>query len=206
MPEATTVEFFFSPGSRYCYLAASQVPSIEAETGCNVIWRPLNGVDLRARRGRDPFAGEPLSGQYEWNYRRRDAEMWAEYYGIRFREPPTHEFDFGLLARAATAAKRLGAEADYGWRLCSAVYGSDIWPVDELVCLRIAEECGLRRHPFAKMLKDDETRVLLENTADEAHGRGAFGVPTFFFGERMYWGNDRIVLLKHALATSAASA
>src|SRR5215470_15595475 len=94
-----TVDFFFSPGSRYSYLAASQIPSIEAEHGCRVDWRPVNGPDIRALRGRDPFSGEPLSGQYEWSYRQRDAEAWADYYGIRFREPPTHEFDFKLLAR-----------------------------------------------------------------------------------------------------------
>ena len=29
--------------------------------------------------------------------------------------------------------------------------------------------------------------------------RGAFGVPTFFLGARMFWGNDRLILLEHAL-------
>ena len=169
-----TVDFFFSPGSRYSYLAASQVPALTARTAATIDWRPVNGPDIRALRGRDPFQGPPLSGQYDWTYRRRDAEMWAEFYGIRFREPPTHDFDFKLLARAAMAAKHMGAAADYGWRLCSAVYGSDIWPIDEAVCARIAEEAGLRRHPFV-------------------------------FEGRMFWGNDRIVLLEHALGEAFAA-
>jgi len=106
---AEAVEFFFSPGSRYCYLAASQIPALEAETGCRVDWRPVDGHALRALRGRDPFLGEPPSGQYDWTYRRTDAEAWADYYGIPFREPPDHDLDFDLLVRAATVAKRLGA-------------------------------------------------------------------------------------------------
>jgi 2-hydroxychromene-2-carboxylate isomerase len=97
MRDEATVEFFFSPGSRYSYLAASQMPSLERETGCRVDWRPVNGSDIRSLRGRDPFAGDPASGQYEWSYRRADAERWASYYSIPFREPPTHHFDSRLL-------------------------------------------------------------------------------------------------------------
>jgi 2-hydroxychromene-2-carboxylate isomerase len=199
------VEFFFSPGSRYSYLAASQIAAIESETGCAVEWRPVNGIDIRALRGRDPFASEPVSGQYEWSYRRRDAELWAEFYGIPFREPPSRDLDFALLARAATAAKRLGAAASFGWRLCSAVYASDVWPIDGVHCVKLAEECGLAPDAFAAALDAPDTPRELSAMAEEAHRRGAFGVPTFFFGDRMFWGNDRITLLKHSLTKNPPS-
>jgi len=195
----TTIEFFFSPGSRYCYLAASQMPGLERDVGCRVVWRPVHGPALRARRGRDPFAGEPISGQYDWTYRRVDAERWAALYGITYRDPPTPHFDFELLARAATAGARLGMAAEYGWRLCAAVYGSARWPIDEAACVEIAEEIGMPRADFVAALGDPETGHALAAAADEAHRRGAFGVPTFFLGERMFWGNDRLVLLRAAL-------
>jgi 2-hydroxychromene-2-carboxylate isomerase len=95
------------------------MPALESATGCLVDWRPVHGPDIRALRGHDPFVGVPVSGQYDWAYRRRDAERWADHYGIPFREPPTHDFDMKLLTRAALAAKRLGAPAVYGWRICS---------------------------------------------------------------------------------------
>ena len=196
----STVDFFFSPGSRYSYLAASQIPALEVETNCTVEWRPVNGTDIRALRGRDPFVGEPVSGQYDWAYRQRDAERWAAHYGIRFREPPVHRFDFGVLVRAATAAKQLGFVAEYGWRLCCAVYGSDLWPNDRSVCVRIAGELGLDTAKFSDLLDHSETERISGETAQEAFRRGAFGVPTFFLGDEMFWGNDRLVLLKHALA------
>jgi hypothetical protein len=87
MEASQRVEFFFSPGSRYSYLAASQMALLEEETGCTVDWRPVNGGDIRKLRRRDPFEGEPVSGQYDWSYRERDARFWADYYGIRLREP-----------------------------------------------------------------------------------------------------------------------
>jgi 2-hydroxychromene-2-carboxylate isomerase len=201
---ARVVDFFFSPASRYSYLAASQMAALEADTGCRVEWRPVDGVEIRALRGRDPFAGVAVSGQYEWAYRRRDAERWAGHYAIPFREPPDREFDFRLLASAATVAKRLGRAADYGWRLCSAVYGVGEWPLDEAVCLRIAKELGLEPTSFAAMLRERETSRQLTEAAREAHARGAFGVPTFFLGDEMFWGNDRIAILRDALVPGNA--
>jgi 2-hydroxychromene-2-carboxylate isomerase len=194
------VEFFFSPGSRYSYLAASQIPALEADTGCTVDWRPVHGPDIRALRGRDPFVGEPVSGQYDWSYRRRDAELWADHYGIPFRDPPGRDFDLKLLVRAATAARRLDAVASYSWRLSSAVFGTGAWPLDEPLCLEIAEEVGLPIGTFSAMLSHSKTERQLTATAKEAHARGAFGVPTFFLGDEMFWGNDRIVILRHVLA------
>jgi 2-hydroxychromene-2-carboxylate isomerase len=199
VPGRALVEFFFAPGSRYSYLAASQMTGLEREFECVVDWRPVHGPAVRALRGADPFAGAPVSGQYEWPYRRRDAERWANHYGIRFREPPSHDIDFELLARAATAAKRLDCAAAYGWAITSAVYGSDAWPLDERVCLDVAVTVGLDALRFETMLRDPATQAALDATADEAHRRGVFGVPTFLVAGELFWGNDRLVLLRDHL-------
>lgn len=203
MPQ--TVEFFFSPSSRYSYLAASRMGALESETGCAVEWRPVSGGDIRKLRGRDPFAGDPVSGQYDWAYRERDARLWADYYGIPFREPPTHHFDFHLIALAATAAKRLGSAAEYGWRISTTVYGSDIWPIDEAVCCDLARAIGLDADAFRATFRDPETERNLAASAQEAFARGAFGIPTFFVGDLMIWGNDHLPILKHVLKNRSSA-
>jgi 2-hydroxychromene-2-carboxylate isomerase len=192
------VSFYFSPGSRYSYLAASQISVLEVETGCRVDWLPVHGGDIRAKRGRDPFVGEPVSGQYEQAYRHRDASSWARFYGIPFREPPA-DIDFRLLVRAAESARQLGSVAAYGWELARTVYGSDEWPIDESVCVRVAERLERPIGEFRELLHSPEIERSITATAEAAHARGAFGVPTFFFGDQMFWGNDRIPLLRHAL-------
>ena len=50
-----------------------------------------------------------------------------------------------------------------------------------------------------RLLDDPSPPELLSRTAREAHERGVFGVPSFFFEGQMYWGNDRLVLLEHAI-------
>lgn len=197
-----TVEFFYGPGSRYSYLAATQLPAIEEETGCRFRWRPLFSGDLMALRGASPFQATPSSGQYEWSYRQRDALEWAALYGVPFCEPP-EELREGSLARglalACTAAARLGRVENYSRRLFRAVFADENSSFDEAGLSALAHEVGLDGERFRRTLHEPATRDELDGTTTEAHRRGAFGVPTFFVGEWMCWGNDRLVLLRRRL-------
>src|SRR5204862_616806 len=166
------VDFYYSIGSRYSYLASTQITKLEGETGCRVLWHPVNGPDIRALRGRDPFAGEPLSGQYEWSYRRYDAKCWADYYGVPFREPTSPHFDFRLLVKAATAAKQLGAVVPYSHALFRAAWVEGVWPLDEVVCHQAAVSVGLALREFSEPFVDPATDEALRNTAAAAPPRG----------------------------------
>jgi 2-hydroxychromene-2-carboxylate isomerase len=199
---ATEVEFFFSPASRYSYLAATQIRALERDTGCNVVWRPVHGPDIRALRGHDPFQGPAISGQYDLAYRKTDAEAWAAYYGVPFVEPREFYFEHRLFARAAAAGVILGAGTDFQLALTAAIYARGRWPLDEAFLLEFVGERRLDPGTLRAALDSPEVAALLESNAREAFERGAFGVPTFFVGSHMYWGNDRIVLVRHELMAS----
>lgn len=194
-----TVEFFYGLGSRYSYLASTQIEALQRDTGCGVVWRPISSVDLMALRGRSPFAGEPLSGQYDWAYRRRDAEAWAEYYGVPYVEPAPFVTDPRVFATACHAAGRLGALEIYSRRLFGSIFAAHA-TVGREHCVRLAEEIGLDRMRFSELLDHPSVADELRATTEEANRRGAFGVPTFFVGDFMVWGNDRLPLLRHHLS------
>ena len=201
---STQVDFFFSPGSRYSYLASTQIASLEIDTGCSVVWRPVNGPDIRELRGRDPFAGPALSGQYEHDYRKTDAAAWAAMYGVPFKEPREFHFDFRLLVRGAVAGQMLGAGADFLLSIGTAVYGTGRWPLDQDLLVELAVEHGLDANRFVDELSSEEVAETVAQTACDAFEQGAFGVPTFFVGGRMFWGNDRLALVRHALIAHPA--
>jgi 2-hydroxychromene-2-carboxylate isomerase len=196
---APAVEFFYGLGSRYSYLASTQLDRLVAETGCRVRWRPLFSGDLFGARGRDPFAGEPASGQYDWAYRRRDAERWAAYYDVPYREPEDVAFDPRRLALACTAAARLGAVEPFSRCLFRALFVEGTSPLDDDFCAALAERVGLDQVAFRSTLKHPETAAQLAATVEEALARGVFGVPSFVLGDEIYFGNDRLVLLRHTL-------
>jgi 2-hydroxychromene-2-carboxylate isomerase len=195
-----TVRFYYSIGSRYSYLASTQLKALERETGCEVVWRPLHSVDLYRLRGISPFEGEPVSGQYDWDYRRRDAERWAAYYGIPYEEPRgVVDFDPRLLARACAAADAMGAARPFSEHLFSAIFAEALPKVDEDECLRRAEAVGLPGEEFARELASPRPDRRLAQTAEEARSAGAFGVPTLVVDGEAFWGNDRLVLERHHL-------
>ncbi len=200
---ALTVDFYYGLGSRYSYLASSQLDRIATETGCRFEWHPLKSGALQKLRGGSPFHGAPVSGQYEWPYRQRDAEAWAAYYGVPYREPVDFRVDPAYLAVAASAAKRLGAVEAYSKRLFQAIFVEGR-VVAETDMTGFAAEVGLDAAAFRAQLDDPATAALHEAALQAAHRRGAFGVPTFFLGAQMFWGNDRLVLLEHAIKKAGA--
>jgi 2-hydroxychromene-2-carboxylate isomerase len=197
-----TVDFFLGIGSRYSYLAASQVERIEATQGCRFVWKPIASGALMDRRGGNPFRGEPVSGQYDWGYREYDAKCWAAYYGIPFREPVQFRVDPAALALACLAADRQGALVVCG-RLLQRLIFVEGRVIDDGVIAGLAGQLDLDAPAFRHDLTAPETRARHADLVEEARARGAFGVPTFFLGDRMFWGNDRLMLLEAALSDSA---
>ncbi len=154
------VDFYFGIGSRYSYLASTQLAALGAETGAQFDWLALDSARLiaAAHGGRSPIAPAGGTGQYDWGYRTRDAEAWAEFYGVPYREPRGRlALDPDLFSLACTAARRFGAAETYARALFRAVFADDLPAVDRAVCLERAGEVGLDRGTFADAL-DDQSR------------------------------------------------
>jgi 2-hydroxychromene-2-carboxylate isomerase len=195
-----TVDFYYSIGSRYSYLAATQIDALQQATGCHVEWHPVNSIRLISQLERSPFEGKPTSTQYEWTYRELDAQRWANLYGIPYLEPRGRvDFDSELLAQACTAAKRLGKVEAYSRSLFAAMFQDSLAKIDEQECIVRAEACGIDAVDFQVALRSPETLTQLDRTIDRAIRAGGFGVPTFIVDGEIFWGNDRLVLLRHYL-------
>jgi 2-hydroxychromene-2-carboxylate isomerase len=194
-----TVDFFYGIGSRYSYLAASQMERLAQDTGATVRWRPLYSTELMKRRDMDPFEGAPPSGQYEPHYRTRDVSRWAELYGIPFHDPDWNGLDWRRYALAAVAADRLGRVVEFSKHLYNAVFGAGVAPADDAGLARIADEVGIAGEDVIRMIDDPETARRHERTLADALAAGIFGVPSFVVDGEMFWGNDRLILLRRHL-------
>lgn len=190
------VDFYYGIGSRYSYLAATRIAALERDTGATVRWRPLYSGLLMRRRGMDPFRGPPPSGQYEPAYRTRDVTRWARLYGVPFHDPDWEAQDWQRLALAAVAADRLGRVADFTLRLYDTVFGAGRAPRGDADLAAIAAASGLDDAAFLRALDGPETASRHERTIAEALAAGVFGVPSFVIDGALFWGNDRLVLLR----------
>ena len=194
----TVVDFYLGLGSRYSYLAASQLDRLEARYGCRFAWKPIASGALIDRRGDNPFRREGGVGQYDPAYREYDAQAWAAHYGIPFREPAAFEVEASVPALACLAAERQGALVACCRALFTMIFVEG-GTIDAAAIDTLPARLGLDAAAFRRDLDLPETQARHEALIDEAYARGAFGVPTFFLDGRMFWGNDRLPLLEAAL-------
>ena len=200
-------QFFLGLGSRYSYLAATQVETLEKDTGCFVTWLPMASGALMTRRGQNPFAardaegnwsGMSVSGQYNKQYRRTDLQRWAKLYDVPYQEPVVSKMEAKRRTLYCVAAEMLGQAA----RFCLGVFKSlyiDNIAITEGHCLRIARELGID----AEKLRDLVDTGAADKRHDEiiafALALKVFGVPSFVVDGELFWGNDRLGLLRHHL-------
>jgi 2-hydroxychromene-2-carboxylate isomerase len=199
MSECEKIDFYYSIGSRYSYLAFTQIDALQAATNCQIDWHPINSVRLISQRKHNPFA-DKHSGQYAWNYRELDAQRWAKLYGVTYLEPRGRvQFDSELLALACIAARRFGKVAAYSRLLFAAMFQDSVTKIDDRECISRAELCGINAVDFQIALTEIETADRLNTNLDRAIDAGVFGVPTFIVNGELFWGNDRLILLRHYL-------
>ena len=197
-----TVEFYFDVSSPYSYLAATQVPPLVERTGATVAWRPflLGGIFKGA--GNEMPARVPNKARYML----RDLQDWAAFYGVPFNFPPVFPVN-SLRAMRCCAALAAGPDAAklpaYALALFEEywVHGRD--PSTEAALANAATKAGADAAALASLAEAQPTKDALRAITEEAVNRGAFGAPTFFVGDRMFWGNDRIALLERELTGRA---
>lgn len=199
MDAAKSIDFYLGIGSRYSYLAATQVARIERERGCQFVWKPIASGVLLDRRGSNPFRQEPVSGQYDGAYRAYDAKCWAAHYGVPFEEPKPFRVDPSLPALASLAADAQGALVACCRQLMMMIF-VERREIDDAAIRELPARLGINPRAFADSLEAPQTHIAHEALLEEARARGVFGVPTFVVDDRMFWGNDRLVLLEAALA------
>jgi len=191
-----SLEFFFDYGSPFSYLADTQLGSLENRTGATVLYRPmLLGAVLKATGNASPIA-VPAKGAYMALELRR----WAEQYGIPFRANPySFRSNTLRLMRGAVASQRLGVFRAYHSAVFPAVWGEPLDLGDGGAFEKLLVHAGVDSQTLFEALEMQETKDELRRNTDEAVRRGAFGAPTFFVGDEMFWGNDRLSLVEQTL-------
>ena len=188
-----TVEFFFDFGSPASYLAWTRLPAICQAAGATLVYRPmlLGGV-FKATGNVSPAVS--LRGvKNKPAYEALETRRFLARHGItRFAFNPHFPVNTLQIMRGAVAAQRLGCFERY----VDAVY-AHMWAepkkLDEPAVIRAALlASGLPADELlARAADPDVKQELLANT-ERSVARGAFGSPTFFVGDEIFFGKDRL--------------
>jgi len=185
------LEFFYDYISLYSYLANSQVTKIDAE----VVYRPmLLGAVLKVT-GNSP----PMTVKAKGKHLLTDVARWVDHYSIPYKANPTFPQNTVNALRLALLAQREGCFDVVHQALFDAMWVQQK-DLSDLECLaEIAANAGMSATAMEDIGTDSIKDELRTNT-DEAVSRGAFGAPTFYVGDKMFFGNDRFEFIGKALA------
>jgi 2-hydroxychromene-2-carboxylate isomerase len=202
------VEFHFDFGSPNAYLAHLLIPEIERRTGAKFDYVPvlLGGV-FKLTGNRSP--GEAFAGiKNKPDYERLETARFIKRHGItRFRPNPFFPVNTLTIMRGAIAAQRLGAFERYVDEIYRHMW-AEPKKLDDPAVLRTAlAESGFDAGRFAELVEDAAIKAQLLANTEGSVARGTFGSPTFFVGDEIFFGKDRLRDVEETIvATGSAKA
>jgi 2-hydroxychromene-2-carboxylate isomerase len=187
------VDFLFDFGSPNAYLAHKVTPAIEARTGVKFRYVPaLLGGIFKATGNRSPaeaLAGIRNKPAYEGLETRRFV---ARHRLTKFAPNPHFPVNTLLMMRGTFAAQDLGVFEPYV-EACFVAMWEDARKMDDPA--EVAETlaaAGLPAQRLLELTQDQSVKDRLMASTNAAVERGVFGSPTFFVGDEMFFGKDRL--------------
>ena len=192
-----TVEFYFDLGSPYSYLAYYRLLQMAEQQEIQIVYKPilLGGV-FKATGNRSPIE-VPVKGVYSI----LDMQRWAEYYQIQMQMNPHFPMNTLTLMRILTGVQLLHLEKfeQVLKLLFDAMFGTPQNLNEPTVLAEVLKPSGFSVEDIMSMVQSEVVKQKLITETEQAIQRGIFGAPTFFVGDEMYWGQDRLHFVEQAL-------
>lgn len=196
-----TVDFIFDFGSPNAYLSWKVLPGIVARQGAEVRLLPcLLGGIFKATNNRSPMeAFGEVKGKLA--YENLETQRFIRKHGLTaFRMNPNFPVNTLLIMRGMIAAGRAGVEMAYLEAVLGGMWEQGLKMDDPAIVAECLTRAGLDARALLEATQDPEVKAGLVANTEAAVARGVFGIPTFFVGEDMYFGKDRLGQVEEALA------
>ena len=190
------VTFYFDVHSPWSYLASGLIGSLARRHDVRIEWRPIHLANLMNRiGGLRPLEQAPA--RVAW-YRQDIADRMAQH-GLPYDPHPDYPLRPSRALRCCVHAAERGC-ADVFVRAVMRGYWVEKKDISDLAVLQaMADQVGLGPRPVADIVNDGEIRAAVARNTDDAIARGVFGVPSFLFDGKLFFGSDRMDLLDLAL-------
>ena len=195
------IEFFFDCSSPWTWLAFRNLQPIARELDVEVRWKPVlvggifNAVNPSVYEFRE--RGVPAKQAYL----RKDLADWARLAGIRILFPPTvFPVNSVKAMRGCLLLEPEGLLVPFAEAAFQAYWSADRDISEDAVLADLCAGIGVEPERFFAGIARPEIKDRLRANTEEVIARGGFGSPTIFVdGDDMYFGNDRLGLVREAV-------
>ncbi|HEX7761571.1 MAG TPA: 2-hydroxychromene-2-carboxylate isomerase [Caulobacteraceae bacterium] len=202
------IEVFFDCSSPWTYLAFENLQPLAAELGAEIRWRPILVGGIFNSINPSVYESRRTPVPAKARYMLKDLQDWARVAGLRIKMPPTvFPVNSVKVMRGCIALEPRSKLVDFARAAFEAYWGDDLDisqdPVIEGLCVKAGVEAAWLFEAIGQQAVKDQ----LKANTDEVMARGGFGSPTIFVGGTdMYFGNDRLPLIRAALERAGARA
>jgi len=198
------VEFHFDFGSPNAYLSHVVIPRIEQRTGAKFEYVPilLGGV-FKLTNNRSPV--ESYAGiRNKLPYERLETQRFIRKHGIgKFQFNPFFPVNTLALMRGAVAAQRLGVFERYVDEVFRHMWAQPKDMDDPAVIGAALQESSFDAAKLMALAQDQTVKDELAENTSRSVERGTFGAPTFFVGDEIYFGKDRLGDVEEAIVAGS---
>jgi 2-hydroxychromene-2-carboxylate isomerase len=189
------VDLYFDFVSPYPWLASHQLSKLRGCTAAKFCFVPVLFAALLDHHSNMGPAEIPAKRRYTF----QDTQRWALHLGLEFKSPPAHPFNPLKPLRVTSAIDNADLREVLAVRLLDAAWseGRDI--TSDSVINEVADSIGLNGQELLGKAQTVEVKERLRLQTDRAIEAGVFGVPSFVVNGEIFWGNDRLHLLKEYL-------
>ena len=197
-----SVEFCFDFVSPASYVAYKVLPKIAAAAGTEIIWTPifLGGV-MRAQGNRPPGTVEAKGA-----WMRRDIARWAKLYGLDYQRNDVFPIMTVPHMRGALAYQDDPRFRPYCDAMFQAMWVDNVNLTEPAEIAKVLGKAGIDGAEFQARISDQAIKDRLKANTDGAVARGVFGAPSFFIGEVMHFGQDRMWMVAEDLGVDIHTA
>jgi 2-hydroxychromene-2-carboxylate isomerase len=200
------IEFFFDCSSPWTYLAFHNIQPLAREFGEEISWRPIlvggifNTINPSVYSRRE----NPVPAKIA--YDKKDMADWARLAGLAIKMRPT-VFPVNSVKAMRGCIWSGKNMVPFARAVFKAYWGEDKDISKDDVLIEICERVGIDPQKFLAGIAEQAIKDQLKANTDEVIARGGFGSPTIFIDKTdMYFGNDRLPLIREALQRQKASA
>ena len=199
MMNANYIEFYFDCSSPWTYLAFTEILPLSHRHGLEIVWNPVLVGGVFNAVNQDVYEFRKKPNPLKLSYSNDDLNLWANIREVDISLPKVFPVNSVRAMRGCLFADKENKVVEFTNNVFQSYWGNGIDISQEDLLLEIAKDSNLNPVEFKKFIESQEAKDLLIKNTDELIGRGGFGSPTFFYKEKMFFGNDRLHLLEKAI-------
>ena len=189
---AKNIEFYFDFGSPTAYLAFTQLQLIAEKNKINLEYYPILLGGVFKATGNNPPASVPAKGKYMMV----DLQRFADKYKVPYKRNPYFPVNTLSLMRGAVSYQEDGDFLKYVNVMFKNMWIEPKNLNDDEVLKKVLIDNNFDADDFIKRISDQNIKNKLISNTENAVKKGAFGAPTIFVGDEMFFGQDRMEFIE----------